>query len=374
MRDYRAKLMSKNAELRAAAAAILIDSFEDEDGAQLVDAMLNETDSVAFASISRGVMGKWSIKMEASLSQLDDWPLAPNCTVLFAIQARSRTYPSYQRFLLQHIKSDDWLYKCAAVIYSRDHGLHFGLLPGACGELLTTFRVDDGAWDAVAIPAGLTSKRRLRQKIERVAREITPPDTPSVWLPSIQEMSSVRLRHTDRNYRADLISDISQLRRLGASMLRKSYNDRDGDLLVSAMLSESHCVTFRSISEVVMGKWPVKMEYVLNGLAQWPIASNCTVWFALKARSLRYPSYERFLIHHIQSEEWLYKYAAVVYSRDHGINDGLICEACEELLSVMEHEDRDWDAVAVSTGLRSKRRLRRKIERISRELRCVISP
>jgi len=177
-----------------------------------------------------------------------------------------------------------------------------------------------------------------------------------------------------RNYRADVSGGNSLLRGHAAAMLSDSFEDEDGALLVNAMLNETELVAFRRISNVVMGKWSVKMESVLSGLAQWPIAPNCTVWFAIKSRMWSYPSYERFLLQHITGDEWLYKYAAVVYCRHHGFHLDLLLMACEELLFAMPQEDRDWEAVAISTGLRSQRNLRQMIERIAADMEPAPEP
>lgn len=182
-RDYRSDLESESALLRGHAASMLSDSFEDSDGDLLVTAMLREKDPAAFRKVSRVVMGKWPVKMERTLLNLNQWPIAPNCTVWFSIKSRMWSYPSYERFLLQHITGDEWLYKCAAAIYSRYHGFHFGLLRLTCDDLLFTFDNDDTDWDAVAFSTGLRSKRRLRQKIERIAFEMTPAPVPEGWLP-----------------------------------------------------------------------------------------------------------------------------------------------------------------------------------------------
>ncbi len=159
-----------------------------------------------------------------------------------------------------------------------------------------------------------------------------------------------------------------------AAMLKHSFDERDGDMLVRAAIMETDVASFVWISDIVMCKWMVKLENALYCSEEWPMADNCTVWFAIKAEGWEYPSYERFLPQHLDGDNWLYKFAAFIYCRQKLICLNKMKQACSDLLAALDNRSVDWQAVATSSNLKSKRRMRSMIENIANEWDLMSPP
>ena len=173
-KDYSQYLNHPDPRLRSAAAFDLRHSYDEAVGNMIVEAAIKETEMPAFIGLYMVVKDKWTVRFENVLMTYPEWPLAPNVTVWFAIRAKC-SHPSYERYIEEHLKGDDWLYKCAAAIYVHRYALahHWPLCREACTQLLEDMTILERDWDALARSTGLTSVRRLKQKIERVIRDLT---------------------------------------------------------------------------------------------------------------------------------------------------------------------------------------------------------